>query len=284
VLSVQRMPRLESPVLVCAISGWVDSGLAGSGTVAALLASLESHGEFATLRLDEHVDLSQTRPSVRLRDDRTRVLDWPELRFVAGRSGVDCVVCHGPEPGLSWPTLSAEIVGLAEELGVSRAVMLGGMPVAVSHRRPVQVLATATARSLAQELPPLRDDYHGPTGFQTVLQVALGAAGIPTVALWAQVPHYLAGGAAPPAVRALLRRLTEITRLRPDLGDLDAACEEYLARVEHTLAVRSELSSMVDDLDADDDEDDDDDPTPVDELPSGDDLASEIERFLRGDE
>jgi hypothetical protein len=145
------------------------------------------------------------------------------------------------------------------------------MPVVVSHRRPIRVLATATARSLAQEVEPLRADYEGPTGAQTVLQHALGAAGVPATALWAQVPHYLAGGPSPAATGALVRRVAEVASLAIDPADMGETIAEYHAKVEETLGERPDMAELVNQLDASSDG-----------LPTGDELASEIERFLRG--
>ena len=87
-----------------------------------------------------------------------------------------------------------------------------------SHRRPVSVLATGTDEELVERAGAWRQDYSGPTGAQSVLQVMLGDAGIPTLALWAQVPHYLAGGASPPAIRAVLERLRDLGGLAVDLA------------------------------------------------------------------
>jgi hypothetical protein len=151
--------------------------------------------------------------------------------------------------------------------------MLGGMPAPVSHRRPVPVLATASSHSVAQEVGALRADYVGPTGAQTVLQVALAEAGVRTVGLWAQVPHYVAATPSPPAIRAMLERLREVAGLTVDLRPLDRQSDEYLERVEEGLSERPDVADMVRQLES---ESDDAEP-PV----SGEDLAREIERFLR---
>jgi hypothetical protein len=130
------------------------------------------------------------------------------------------------------------------------------------------VLATASHRSLAQELEPLRRAYDGPTGLQTVVQRALGEAGIRCAGLWAQVPQYVSGSPSPPAVRALLRRLSEVARLDLDLRPLDARCDAYVTRVDAGLATRPEVQQVVDRIDRE-------------QSASPDDLVSEIERFLR---
>ncbi len=200
-----------------------------------------------------------------------RVIEWPQISFVAGRAGRDVVLVHGPEPSLRWPHVASVVVDAASRLGVQEATTLGGIPALVSHRRPLPVLATATHRALAQELGALRADYAGPTGLQTVVQRALGDAGIPCAALWAQVPQYVAGSPSPPAVRALVGRLVEVYRLELDLTGLDARSQTYLERVEEGLAARPEVKEIVDRLDRE----------PPPSGAGGDELVSEIEQFLR---
>ena len=270
-MDVDRWPELRDPVLVVALSGWVDAGLAGAGAVAVLSEQLESVRPFGRVDLTELVDLQQTRPSVHLVDGTTREITWPAIDLIAGRADRDVVLCRGPEPSLRW---SDELVAAAQRLGVSMMVGMGGMPTLASHRRPVNVLATATSPSLAQEVGAWRADYTGPTGAQTVLQVAMGDAGIPGVGLWAQVPHYVGATPSPPAIRALLARLRELTGVQTDLTGLDSQSDEYLERVEEGLSERPDVAEMVRNIEAAEGSEGGD-------LPSGEELASEIERFLR---
>jgi proteasome assembly chaperone (PAC2) family protein len=271
-LDVDQWPRLHDPVMLIALTGWVDGGLAGTGALAAVAEALESPKKFATIDLADLLDLQQTRPSVTLVDGVTRQIEWPSIDLVAGRAGCDVVIVAGPEPSVRWRDVSEELVDAAERLDVKLAVTLGGMPAPVSHRRPVPVLATASSRSVAQEVGALRADYVGPTGAQTVLQVALAEAGIRTIGLWAQVPHYVAATPSPPAIRALLERLREVAGLTVDLRTLDQQSDEYLERVEDGLSERPDVADMVRQLES---------AVGDDESVSGEDLAREIERFLR---
>jgi proteasome assembly chaperone (PAC2) family protein len=270
-LQVERWPEVHEPLLVAALSGWVDAGYAGAGTVEALASQLDGVEQFATYELTDLLDLQQTRPTARFVAGGLRVIEWPRLALVAGKAGRDVVIVHGPEPSLRWPSVTRDLVDVARRLGVRDAVTVGGMPALVSHRRPVPVLATATSRSLAQEVGPLRDDYAGPTGIQTVLQHELGEAGIPCVGLWAQVPQYVSGSPSPPAVRAVLARLAEVARLDVDLRVLDSRCDAYVAKVEEGLSQRPDVGDLVQRLEQ----------QTATDLPSGDELVSEIERFLR---
>jgi proteasome assembly chaperone (PAC2) family protein len=270
-LHVDRWPQLREPLLVAALTGWVDAGYAGAGAVEALGAQLDDVEQFGTLDLTDLLDLQQTRPTARFVKGGLRVIEWPRIALVAGRAGRDVVLVHGPEPSIRWPSVAAEIVDVAERLQVREAVTLGGMPALVSHRRTVPVLATATSRALAQESGPLRADYAGPTGMQTVLQYAMGVAEIPCTGLWAQVPQYVSGSPSPPAVRAVLARLVEQFHVDVDLSVLDSRCDAYTAKVEEGLEQRPDVGDLVRRLESQTDA----------TMPSGDELVSEIERFLR---
>lgn len=274
-LDVERWPSLSDALLVVALSGWVDAGYAGTGAAALLVDQLDGPRAFARVPLAEHCDLQQTRPTIERAEGTSRLLRWPEIQLVAGRADRDVVVVRGPEPSLRWPTFVAELTDAARRLDVRRAVMLGGMPAAVSHRQPLEVLSTATDEGLASEVGVLRADYHGPTGAQTALQVALGHAGIPAVGCWVQVPQYVAGSPAPPAMYELLVRLRALGRLRLHLDPLGDQRGEWIERIDEGLGERPEVAELVEQIEAERDS------FPDQELPSGDELAREIERFLR---
>jgi proteasome assembly chaperone (PAC2) family protein len=272
-IDIDALPQLRDPVLVVSLSGWVDAGLAGGGTVAVLQEQLESVRTFGRLDLSDLMDLQQTRPTVHLVDGVSREIAWPEISFTAGHLGRDVVLCVGPEPSLRWRAVLGEVVDLAVRLGVTAAFTVGGIPSMASHRRPVSVLATGTDAELVEAAGAWRQDYIGPTGAQSVLQVMLGDAGIPTLALWAQVPHYVAGGASPPAIRALLAKVRDLGGAAVDLEALDEQAHAYVERVEEGLTDRPDVVEVIRAIEAGETEEE--------ELPSGDELASEIERFLR---
>jgi hypothetical protein len=274
VLSVDHWPELSEPLMVITLTGWVDAGGAGAGAINALSEQLEDAQIFGSIDVAEMADLQQTRPTARW-ENGARVIDWPHIDFECGRlaggregAGRDLVLVRGPEPSLRWPALASSVVEAARRLGVRQAATFGGIPALVSHRKAAVVTASATQRSLAQELAPLRPDYAGPTGLQTVILRALGDAGIPGAGLWAQVPQYVAGSPSPPAIRALLGRLAETYNLGIDLRALDERSQAYLRRVESGLDARPDVKAVVDQIDE------------RQESGTGD-LVAEIEQFLR---
>ncbi|HEY3670078.1 MAG TPA: PAC2 family protein [Acidimicrobiia bacterium] len=274
-IEIDTLPQLRDPILVVALTGWVDAGLAGSGCVAFLQEQLDAARSFGRIDLADLMDLQQTRPTVHLVDGVSREIDWPEITLSAGRLGRDVVLVTGPEPSLRWREVLGELVDVSLQLGVTEAFTVGGIPAMASHRRPVSVLATGTDEALVERAGAWRQDYTGPTGAQSVLQVMLGDAGVPTLALWAQVPHYLSGGASPPAIRAVLERLRDLAGLSVDLDGLDDQSVAYVDRIEAGLSDRPDVVEIIDAIEEGEEDVDET------ELPSGDELASEIERFLR---
>ena len=273
-IEIDALPELRDPAMVVVLSGWVDAGMAGAGAMAVLSEQLESKRTFGKIDLSDLLDLQQTRPTVRLADGATREVVWPSIDLIAGKLGRDVVLVVGPEPSLRWQAVLGELTDLATQLGVTRAFTLGGIPTVASHRRPVHVLATGTSAELVDEIGGWRSDYQGPGGAASVLQVMLGAEGIPAIALWAQVPHYVAGGPSPIAIRAVLARVRELGGVQVDLTPLDEQARAYVQRVDAGLSDRPDVADIVRAIEADAGEDDP-------PLPTGDELASEIERFLR---
>jgi hypothetical protein len=271
VLEIDAWPELREPVLVLALQGWVDAGNAGMLAATSFAGQLVGSRVFARYEIGDLVDLAQTRPRVEIEGGTRRII-WPTIEFTAGAANRDVVVCVGPEPSLRWPTFVTELTELFVRLGVSYACTLGGVPTLSSHRLPISIVTVAGSHELAQEVGAMSRDYEGPIGVQTVLQMALAEAGIPAVGLWAQVPHYVAGNPSPPAVRALLARLAELTGVRPELTQIDEQVEGYLSAIEDGLAERPDVAQLVQAIE------DEVPPDPV----SGDVLAAEIERFLRG--
>jgi proteasome assembly chaperone (PAC2) family protein len=271
-LEIDAWPELRDPVMVTTLSGWVDAGIAGAGAVAVLAEQLEAKRVFGRIDLADLMDLQQTRPTVHLVGGTTREITWPSIELIAGHCGRDIVLCVGPEPSLRWRAVLGELVDAAARLRVARTFTVGGIPSVASHRRPVEVLATASSVDLAVEISAWRNDYTGPIGAQSALQVLLGQSGVPTIALWAQVPHYVAAGPSPPAIRALLARLRELSGVEVDLSTLDEQAQSYVTRVEEGIAERPDVVEAIREIESGTEE----------PLPSGEELASEIERFLRG--
>ena len=233
--------------------------------------------QFATIDPEDFYDFSSTRPTVRLTEGLTREIVWPSNEFSLAAlpgTGRDVVVLVGVEPQLRWRTFCAEIVDVATTLGVEMVVTLGALLADVAHTRPVRITGTAVDPDLVARLGLQRSRYEGPTGIVGVLHDACRQAGIPSASLWAAVPHYVAATPSPKAALALVHRAGNLLATPLHTTDLEIASASYERQVSEVVEADDDVASYVQRLEDSPDEDDE-------ELPTGDALAAELERFLR---
>jgi proteasome assembly chaperone (PAC2) family protein len=277
----RRPDGLRAPALVCAFKGWNDAGDAASAAVQFLGAS-HSATRFAQIDPEDFYDFQATRPRIKLDESNTRELTWPNVEVYEARvprAPRDLVLLTGPEPSMRWRTFCAAVVELAEALGVQMVVTVGALLADVPHSRPVSITGLSSDDALTAHLGLNRSSYEGPTGITGVLWQACAEAGLPSASLWAAVPHYVAAAPNPKAALALVRKLEGLVGVTVDASELEGAAADYERQV--SLAVQSDpdVQAFVERLErAAEEEDEDRDPT---ELPSGDVIAREFQRFLR---
>src|SRR5271166_5598785 len=188
----RRPDGLRAPAMVCAFKGWNDAGDAASSAVSFLASTLGAR-RFARLDSEEFYDFQANRPCIRLGDHEQREISWPTVEIFeapAPRAPRDLVLVQGVEPSMRWRTLSANLIDLAEALGVQVVVTLGALLGDVPHTRPVAMTGHASDGSLMQRLGIEPSSYEGPTGIVGVLHAACSQSGLPSASLWAAVPHY----------------------------------------------------------------------------------------------
>lgn len=276
---LENVPALRRPVLVAAFEGWNDAADAASSAVR-YLRDRWSARPFADIDPEEFYDFSSTRPHVRLVDGVTRHIDWPSNELSAAQlpgTSRDVVVLLGTEPQLRWRTFASEVVGLAGRLNVELVVILGALLADVPHTRPVRVTGTAADDELVRRLELAHSSYEGPTGIVGVLHDAFRQADLPSASLWAAVPHYVAATPSPKASLALVKRTARLLSTPVTTDDLESAADDYERQVSEVVAADDDVSAYVSRLEASVDEGDLADM----EIPSGDALAAELERFLR---
>jgi predicted ATP-grasp superfamily ATP-dependent carboligase len=276
----RRPDGLRAPAMVCAFQGWNDAGDAASSAVSFLASALDAR-RFARIDSEEFYDFQANRPSVQFNDANEREIVWPTVEVFeasAPRAPRDLVLVQGVEPSLRWRAFSGHMVDLAEALGVQVVVSLGALLGDVPHTRPVAMSGHASDPSLMERLGMQGSTYEGPTGIVGVLHNACAQAGLPSASLWAGVPHYVAAAANPKAALALVRRVEGLIGVSVDVSELESAAADYERQV--GLAVQSDpdIQAFVERLEqaAENDE-----VLTPEQVPSGDMLAREFQRFLR---
>lgn len=275
---------LDQPVLVLGMEGWIDAGGGAQTALAAVLAAVPTE-PIARFDADVLLDHRSRRPMMRIEDGMNTGLTWPEIVLRAGRdiTGASLLALSGPEPDHLWRGFCADVVALARELDVRIVVGLGAFPAPVPHTRPVRLAATATTAELARSVGFVPGVIEVPSGIHGALEEAFAEAGIPAVGLWARVPHYAAGMPFPAASAALVDGLADLAGLRVDTTELHAAAAASLRQIDELIGQSVEHLTMVQALERQADAEAQPgsmDPT---DIPSGDEIAAELERFLRGE-
>jgi proteasome assembly chaperone (PAC2) family protein len=265
---------------VAAFGGWNDAASAATAALEAVAIGLDAE-LLGRLDPEEFYDFQVNRPMIRLTDGQAREIDWPASTLVAASpSGAerDLVLFSGIEPNLRWRTFADSILDAAERLGVEMVVTLGALLADVAHSRPVPITGLASDADLVEELGLSRSSYEGPTGIVGVLHDACRRRRIQSASLWAAVPHYVAAVPNPKAALALLRRLEGLTGIAVDASDLEDAVEPYEEQVTRAVAANPEIEELVNRLEAEQEEE-----TFAEggEVPSGDSIARDFQRFLR---
>jgi predicted ATP-grasp superfamily ATP-dependent carboligase len=279
-LRIASRPSLERPTLIAAFRGWNDGGQ-GASLAAGYLAKLWGAERFAEVDPENFFDFQATRPHVTLEEGVTRRIDWPATVFYHGRPpGLDhdVVLLLGIEPNLRWRTFTDIVVGFAKELGTELVVTLGALLADVPHTRPCPVTGTASDEQLVDRLGLSASRYEGPTGVVGVLHDACRGVDLPSVSLWAAVPHYVSLTPSPRAALALCERLGDLLGTSIETEELEEASAAYVDQVSEAVSSDPDTATYVEELEARADE------ILEEDVPSGEALAAELTRFLRNRE
>ena len=275
--SMVDRPDLESPVLIMVLKGWIDAGLGADGAADVLIEHLDRR-TVARFDADALLDWRARRPTMRLVDGVNTQLTWEETELSWAKDGLghDVLMLFGNEPDHAWLAFSEQVVDLAQDLRVRMVLGLGAYPTPVPHTRTPMLAASASSAELVQGL--IQNSVEVPSGVQGMIERRAALRGLPALGLWAQVPHYVSAMPYPAASLALLQGANRVTGLDLPLGDLPAQADASRRRIDELIAQNPEHTAMLEQLEAQ-----------ADQLASntalqatsGDELAAELERFLR---
>ena len=268
------VPPLRRPFLLMSFEGLFDAGGAATGALAQIRARSETT-KIAEIDAEDFFDFTEQRPLVRV-DDGVRSIEWPSTTVWACRTGGprDLVVMSGVEPHLRWRSFADHIVEVVRRSGAELSITVGAMVAMVPHTRSFGVTGSAADRDLAERLGLDRPSYEGPTGVVGVINERLDSVGLSVMSLRVDVPHYVPAAPNPKAARALLRRIEQATAVPTGYEALDSESNEWVRRVDAAVSSDPESQSYVERLEKQVDSN-------PELLPSGDDLAAELEAFLR---
>ena len=270
-------------VLIVALDGWTDAGMASTGAVSYIKEKLASE---LLIEVDDqdYFDLLRQRPIIVLDEHGERDFLWPSIElFGPGpktpiqQKDISLYFLTGQEPALQWQHLISELVEVIEDRDIQAVIMLGSLAAETPHTRPIKVYKNSQTASVRNALGIERSNYDGRAGFMSVLGHAIERAGIPTISIWAQVPHYVASMPSPKAALALINDLEIMLGFTVDHKEISEAAFEWERSVDTFVEGDEDLQNYITVLEKTRDE------AEAEELTT-DQLALEFEKFLRQNE
>ncbi len=251
-LRIESRPQLEHPRMLMAYRGWNDASSSATHALEYIIAQTGAEC-FGSIDHDEYYDFTQARPYTRPVGEYQRELTWPgnEFYFLRGWGAEDLLIFVGSEPHLRWRRYGQNVVRLAQEFGVTRALALGALLADTPHTRPVPLSGGASTPDMASELKAhgiSGSGYEGPTGILSVVGSMLSEVGIPNGSIWSAVPHYISASPNPRASIAMVRHVNTLFGLGIPLTDLEAEVEVYEHQVETAISGNLEALQYVREL------------------------------------
>ncbi|MFM6841882.1 MAG: PAC2 family protein [Candidatus Planktophila sp.] len=284
-MEIHQIPNLRSPIMVIAFGGWSDAGEAATGVISHLLSTFSSDtdsSEFAPELIaefdsEDFYDFQVNRPLIFVDDSMIRSLTWPGVQIFGLRNPHgerDFVVVRGVEPSMRWRGFASQLLDLTDDLEVELVITLGSMLADTPHTRAIPVSGTGAHPDIAARLGVEVSRYEGPTGILAVIQDGCVRRGLDAVALWAAVPHYANASPSPKATLALVNGLEDFLEINLPQGDLHEQARIWEnsvnAMVKEDSDIEEYIKTLEESKDANEISDD-----------SGEELAREVERFLR---
>ena len=280
------LPELDRPVLVVAMTGFVDAASA-TRLAAEHLRSEGDPVDVAVFDVDQLYDYRARRPAMMFVEDHWESYDAPAIRVQAltDTAGTRFLMLDGPEPDVQWERFVAAVEQLCQRLDVRASVGFNSIPMAVPHTRPLGVTAHASRRELIADHQPWLQRVQVPGSAAHLLEFRLGQAGRDSMGFSVHVPHYLAQTDYPAAAQTMLEAVSAATGLSLVGDSLRAAAKAVRVDVDGQVERSDEVAGVVraleeqydayvagrgDNLLANENG----------PLPTADELGAELERFL----
>jgi proteasome assembly chaperone (PAC2) family protein len=288
-VEIHKIPSLRNPVMLIAFSGWNDAAEAATSAASHILEAWtdsthaidEQTGMVPELIADidpeDFYDFQVNRPLVDLDGSGIRSLTWPGTQVFGLQTpnfDFDFIIVRGVEPSMKWKTFTHDLLDLADDLEVGMIITMGSMLADTPHSRPITVTGNGAHPDIAHRLGVEVSKYEGPTGILGVIQDACIRRGIDAISLWAAIPHYASNSPSPKATLALINALEDFLTISLPLGALPNEAVEWEPEVDELAREDSDVAEYVKALE------ESKDATQLSDV-SGEDLARELERFLR---
>jgi proteasome assembly chaperone (PAC2) family protein len=288
-VEIHKIPALRKPVMLIAFSGWNDAAEAATGAASHILGAWTAAEHaindqvgvvpelIADIDPEEFYDFQVNRPLVDIDESQIRSLTWPGTQIfglATPNFDFDFIVVRGVEPSMKWKTFTHDLLDLADDLEVQTIITLGSMLADAPHSRPITVTGSGAHPEIAKRFGVEVSRYEGPTGILGVIADACLRRGLDAISLWAAIPHYASNSPSPKATLALINALEDFLEISLPQGELHADSLEWESEVDELAREDSDVAEYVKALEESKD-------SALLSDVSGEDLARELERFLR---
>ncbi|CAH0179404.1 hypothetical protein SRABI76_01493 [Microbacterium oxydans] len=277
--------------MVVLLTGFTDAGNAVSGLIEHLRETAFPE-PIVVFDNDVLLDYRARRPVISFDQDhltefRPQKLD---LSLAKDALGQPFLLLSGYEPDFAWNAFARTVLDLATEFEVAGVSWVHSIAMPVPHTRPIGTTVSGNRRDLTVAHSVWRPRTQVPATAGHLLEFRFAERGDRTVGFVLLVPHYLAETENPDAVITAAQRLMAATGLVLVLDAVQERREDYLARVDEQVLGNDELQQMVQNLERrydaymagrnPDDDSYDEGGFSERDLPSADELAAELERYL----
>lgn len=288
-VEIHKIPALRNPVMLIAFSGWNDAAEAATGAASHILGAWTDAEHaindqvgvvpelIADIDPEEFYDFQVNRPIVEIDESQIRSLTWPGTQIfglATPNFEFDFIIVRGVEPSMKWKTFTHDLLDLADDLEVQTIITLGSMLADAPHSRPITVTGSGAHPEIAKRLGVEVSRYEGPTGILGVIADACLRRGLDAISLWAAIPHYASNSPSPKATLALINAVEDFLEISLPQGDLHTDSLEWESEVDELAREDSDVAEYVKALEESKD-------SALLSDVSGEDLARELERFLR---
>jgi len=270
-------------VLIVAFDGWTDAGSAATGSTNYIREKLSAE-RLVVIDDQDYFDFLRQRPIIVLDENGERDFIWPSIEFWGpgpktplNPKELQLYFLIGQEPALQWQYLRDEILEIVEDRDIESVIMIGSLASEAPHSRPIKIYKNSQTAAVRNAFGIERSNYDGRAGFLSVLGQAFEKAGLPTISVWAEVPHYVASMPSPKAALALVNDLEIMLGFSVEHKEISVSAFEWERSVDDFAEGDEDLLNYIAGLEKARDE------SEAEEM-NTDQLALEFEKFLRQNE
>jgi hypothetical protein len=284
----QELPDVpEGLHLVAGLTGFADAGSAVTQVGSYLLETLE-HDTVATFDADILLDYRARRPTIFF--DQDHLTDYQPLTLTLELAYDELhqpfLLLTGFEPDFRWEQFAAAVLELIERYHVATTAWVHAIPMPVPHTRGIGVTVSGNRTELIDALSVWKPRSQAPGNALHLVEFKLQQLGLPTTGFVLLIPHYLADTEYPAAAVTALESISAATGLIFPTDRLRQDDRDFIAKIDEQVKANPELGRLVGALEERHDAYMEDSPlkSPLTDedgaLPSADEIAAELEKFL----